>query len=64
MKALFVNGQFWDGEADRPVRGEVLLDGKHIEVVSDQPGSLPRQGAKLIDVSGATLTALRNTLWV
>jgi len=46
------------------VRGEVLLDGKHIEVVSDQPGSLPRQGAKLIDVSGATLTALRNTLWV
>jgi len=57
MKALFVNGQFWDGEADRPVRGEVLLDGKHIEVVSDQPGSLPRQGAKLIDVSGATLIA-------
>jgi imidazolonepropionase-like amidohydrolase len=55
MKTLFINGQWWDGEADRPVPGEVLIDGERIELMSDRPGTLPRQGVQLIDASGATL---------
>jgi len=55
MPTLFVNGLVWDGESDRAMRGEVLIDGQRIEAVSLQPGSLPRQGARVIDATGATL---------
>jgi imidazolonepropionase-like amidohydrolase len=55
MKLLFVNGQIWDGESDHAVRAEVLIDGQRIEAVSEQPSSLPRPGAMVIDATGATL---------
>jgi imidazolonepropionase-like amidohydrolase len=55
MKILFVNGQVWDGESDRAVRAEVLVEGRRIAAVSEQPGALPRGGATVLDASGTTL---------
>ncbi len=55
MKTLIVKGQLWDGESDRAVPGDVLIDGQCIEAVTGQPGSLPRDGAMVIDATGATL---------
>jgi imidazolonepropionase-like amidohydrolase len=55
MKTLFVNGQLWDGESARSVRCDVLIDGQRIEAVSAHSGSLPRDGALVIDATGATL---------
>ena len=31
MKTVFVNGQVWDGESDRAVPADVLIDGSRIE---------------------------------
>lgn len=55
MKTLFVNGQVWDGESDRAVRRDVLIDGSRVVAVSEPGEALPRQGARLLDASGATL---------
>ena len=38
MKMVFVNGQVWDGESDRAVPADVLIDGSRIEAVAGTPG--------------------------
>lgn len=55
MKTLFTNGYVWDGTADARFEGEVLVSGHRIEDVTAGWSKLPRDGAKVIDVTGSTL---------
>ncbi len=54
MKTLFVNGKVWDGEADRAVAADVLVDDRRIAAVGS-PGSVPREGARVLDAEGTTI---------
>src|SRR5678816_2085329 len=54
VKTLLVHGSIWDGEADRATPAEVLLEGQRIAAVGP-PGSLPREDARIVDASGATI---------
>ena len=53
--ALFTNGYVWDGHATERFAGEVLLTGDRIKAVGIGWGSLPREGAEIIDASDATV---------
>jgi imidazolonepropionase-like amidohydrolase len=55
MKTLFTGGKIWEGQGGEAYDGEILVDGQRIETVSTGHGSLPREGASVIDASGATL---------
>ena len=54
IKTLFVNGQVWDGEADRAVAADVLVDDRRITAVGS-PGSVLREDARIIDATGTTI---------
>lgn len=55
MKILFTNGHLWDARAESRHAGELLVSGRTIESVARGHGVLPRDGAVVIDATGATL---------
>jgi imidazolonepropionase-like amidohydrolase len=54
MKTLLVNGHVWDGEAERAVAADVLLEGVRVGAV-EAPGSLSRADGRVLDAAGATI---------
>jgi imidazolonepropionase-like amidohydrolase len=55
MKILLTNGHVWDGEADARYRADILVSGNRIEAIAKGSGELPRNGATVVDASGATV---------
>lgn len=52
---LFSNVRIIDGSGDAPFAGDVRIEGNRIVAVSRQPGTLPAEGATIVDGNGATL---------
>jgi len=52
---VFTGGEIWDGEHERRYRGEVRVEGERIRAVTEGWGTAPRDGARIVDCSGATL---------
>ena len=52
---LFANVRIIDGSGRKPFTGDALVEGNRIAAVSRKPGSLPADGAEVVDGNGATL---------
>ena len=52
---LFTDCEVLDGTGDDPFRGDVRVEGERIAAVGREPGSLPRDGARVVEGGGATL---------
>jgi imidazolonepropionase-like amidohydrolase len=52
---LFTNVSIIDGSGNAPFVGDVRVAGNRIAAVARQPGSLPADGAEIVDGAGATL---------
>jgi imidazolonepropionase-like amidohydrolase len=55
MSTLFTDVRVLDSTGEHPFAGEVLVKGNRIAQILRSPGSLPRDGARVVEGGGATL---------